>query len=246
MEALGMIEVYGMVPAIEALDASVKAANVSMVDVICVKGGLVCTLVQGDVGAVKAAVDAGAAAAERIGKVLSIHVIPRPIESMKDMFEADPEGSQKMAKLKAEKQEEPEDPEDPEDPQGPEGPTEPEPESTEPEKTEEAEPEAPEESAEAEEPAPEAEPEAEPEDAVEEARAEETAEPVEDPETEEAADNQESDSASAAYTEEELKGMTIAQLRSIVAKEKIEIPSPLKWNKLKKQEMIQLILDFYK
>ena len=93
MEALGMIEVYGMVPAIEALDASVKAANVSMVDVICVKGGLVCTLVQGDVGAVKAAVDAGAAAAERIGKVLSIHVIPRPIESMKDMFEAgtDPE-----------------------------------------------------------------------------------------------------------------------------------------------------------
>lgn len=243
MEALGMIEVYGMVPAIEALDASVKAANVSMVDVICVKGGLVCTLVQGDVGAVKAAVDAGAAAAERIGKVLSIHVIPRPIESMKDMFEADPEGSQKMAKLKAEKQEEPE---DPEDPQGPEGPTEPEPEPTEPEKTEEAEPEAPEESAEAEEPAPEAEPEAEPEDAVEEARAEETAEPVEDSETEEAADKQESDSASAAYTEEELKGMTIAQLRSIVAKEKIEIPSPLKWNKLKKQEMIQLILDFYK
>ena len=243
MEALGMIEVYGMVPAIEALDASVKAANVSMVDVICVKGGLVCTLVQGDVGAVKAAVDAGAAAAERIGKVLSIHVIPRPIESMKDMFEADPEGSQKMAKLKAEKQEEPE---DPEDPQGPEGPTEPEPEPTEPEKTEEAEPKAPAESAEAEEPAPEAEPEAEPEDAVEEAKAEETAEPVEDPETEEAADKQESDSASAAYTEEELKGMTIAQLRSIVAKEKIEIPSPLKWNKLKKQEMIQLILDFYK
>ena len=243
MEALGMIEVYGMVPAIEALDASVKAANVSMVDVICVKGGLVCTLVQGDVGAVKAAVDAGAAAAERIGKVLSIHVIPRPIESMKDMFEADPEGSQKMAKLKAEKQEEPE---DPEDPQGPEGPTEPEPEPTEPEKTEEAEPEAPAESAEAEEPAPEAEPEAEPEDAVEEAKAEETAEPAEDPETEEAADKQESDSASAAYTEEELKGMTIAQLRSIVAKEKIEIPSPLKWNKLKKQEMIQLILDFYK
>ena len=232
MEALGMIEVYGMVPAIEALDASVKAANVSMVDVICVKGGLVCTLVQGDVGAVKAAVDAGAAAAERIGKVLSIHVIPRPIESMKDMFEADPEGSQKMAKLKAEKQEEPE---DPEDPQGPEGPTEPEPEPTEPEKTEEAEPEAPAESAEAE----------EPEDAAEEAKAEDAAEPEEDTETE-AADKQKSDSASTAYTEEDLKGMTIAQLRSIVAKEKIEIPSPLKWNKLKKQEMIQLILDFYK
>ena len=232
MEALGMIVVYGMVPAIEALDASVKAANVSMVDVICVKGGLVCTLVQGDVGAVKAAVDAGAAAAERIGKVLSIHVIPRPIESMKDMFEADPEGSQKMAKLKAEKQEEPE---DPEDPQGPEGPTEPEPEPTEPEKTEEAEPEAPAESAEAE----------EPEDAAEEAKAEDAAEPEEDTETE-AADKQKSDSASTAYTEEDLKGMTIAQLRSIVAKEKIEIPSPLKWNKLKKQEMIQLILDFYK
>ena len=78
MKALGMIEVYGMVTAIEALDAAVKAANVSLVDVICVKGGLVCTMVEGDVGAVKAATDAGAAAAQRVGELISVHVIPRP------------------------------------------------------------------------------------------------------------------------------------------------------------------------
>ena len=71
--ALGLIETKGLVGAIEAADAMVKAANVTLVG-----GGLVSVLVRGDVGAVKAAVDAGAAAAERVGTVQSIHVIPRP------------------------------------------------------------------------------------------------------------------------------------------------------------------------
>ena len=78
LNALGMIETRGLVAAIEAADAMVKAANVTLVGKEMVGGGLVSVLERGDVGAVKAAVDAGAAAAERVGTVQSIHVIPRP------------------------------------------------------------------------------------------------------------------------------------------------------------------------
>ena len=78
MQALGMIETKGLVGAIEAADAMVKAANVTLAGKVLVGGGLVTVMVRGDVGAVKAAVDAGAAAAERVGELLSIHVIPRP------------------------------------------------------------------------------------------------------------------------------------------------------------------------
>lgn len=78
MKALGMIEVYGYVTAVEALDSALKAANVKLVDVTLVQGGLVTVLVDGDVGAVKAAMDASKTAAERIGKVISVHVIARP------------------------------------------------------------------------------------------------------------------------------------------------------------------------
>ncbi|MEN4376144.1 BMC domain-containing protein [Streptococcus pyogenes] len=77
-EALGMIETKGLVGSIEAADAMVKAANVSLIGKEHVGGGLVIILVRGDVGAVKAATDAGAAAAQRIGELLSVHVIPRP------------------------------------------------------------------------------------------------------------------------------------------------------------------------
>ena len=77
-EALGMIETKGLVGSIEAADAMVKAANVSLIGKVHVGGGLVTVIVRGDVGAVKAATDAGAAAAERVGELLSIHVIPRP------------------------------------------------------------------------------------------------------------------------------------------------------------------------
>lgn len=76
--ALGMIETKGLVAAIEAADAMVKAANVALVGKEHVGGGLVTVMVRGDVGAVKAATDAGAAAAERVGDLISVHVIPRP------------------------------------------------------------------------------------------------------------------------------------------------------------------------
>ena len=77
-QALGMIETKGLVASIEAADAMVKAANVTLIGKEHVGGGLVTVMVRGDVGAVKAATDAGAAAAERVGELLSIHVIPRP------------------------------------------------------------------------------------------------------------------------------------------------------------------------
>ena len=78
LNTLGMIETKGLVAAIEAADAMVKAANVTLIGKEHVGGGLVTVLVRGDVGAVKAATDAGAAAAERVGELISIHVIPRP------------------------------------------------------------------------------------------------------------------------------------------------------------------------
>lgn len=77
-EALGMIETKGLVACIEAADAMVKAANVQMIGYEKIGSGLVTVMVRGDVGAVKAAVDAGAAAAGRVGEVVSTHVIPRP------------------------------------------------------------------------------------------------------------------------------------------------------------------------
>ena len=76
--ALGMVETRGLVAAIEAADAMVKAANVQLVGKEQVGGGLVTVMVRGDVGAVKAATDAGAAAAEKIGELISVHVIARP------------------------------------------------------------------------------------------------------------------------------------------------------------------------
>lgn len=79
--ALGMIETYGLIPAIEGLDAAVKAANVTLSGFKYVTGGLVTFFVTGDTGAVRAAVSAGEAAANKIGKVISTHVIPRPAES---------------------------------------------------------------------------------------------------------------------------------------------------------------------
>jgi ethanolamine utilization protein EutM len=78
MEALGMVECMGLVAMIEAADAMVKAANVRLVGYEKVDAGLVTAIVRGEVGAVKAAVDAGAAAARKVGTVTATHVIPRP------------------------------------------------------------------------------------------------------------------------------------------------------------------------
>lgn len=77
-DALGMVETKGLVGAIEAADAMVKAANVTLCGYEKIGSGLVTVMVRGDVGAVKAATDAGAAAAKAVGEVVSIHVIPRP------------------------------------------------------------------------------------------------------------------------------------------------------------------------
>ena len=78
MEALGMVETRGLVAAIEAADAMVKAANVTLIGTEKIGSGLVSVMVRGDVGAVKAAVEAGGAAAARLGEVIATHVIPRP------------------------------------------------------------------------------------------------------------------------------------------------------------------------
>ena len=77
-EALGMIETRGLTAAIEAADAMVKAAEVALVGTEKIGSGLVSVMVRGDVGAVKSAVEAGAASAERLGEVIATHVIPRP------------------------------------------------------------------------------------------------------------------------------------------------------------------------
>ncbi len=86
MKALGMIETLGLVAAIEAADAMLKAANVTLSCKEQVGGGLVTVMVRGDVGAVKAATDAGAAAAERVGQLVSVHVIPRPHAELEDLL----------------------------------------------------------------------------------------------------------------------------------------------------------------
>jgi microcompartment protein CcmL/EutN len=77
-DALGLIETRGFVGAVEAADAMVKAANVTLIGYRKVGAGLITVMIKGDVGAVKAATDAGAAAAAKIGEVISVHVIPRP------------------------------------------------------------------------------------------------------------------------------------------------------------------------
>ena len=85
-EALGMIETRGMVAMIEAADAMVKAANVQVVGWEKIGSGYVTVLVRGDVAAVRAATDSGAAATRRIGELIAVHVIPRPHPSLEDVL----------------------------------------------------------------------------------------------------------------------------------------------------------------
>ncbi|RKD35122.1 ethanolamine utilization microcompartment protein EutM [Lacrimispora algidixylanolytica] len=88
-DALGMIETRGLIGSIEAADAMVKAANVTLMGKEFVGGGLVTIMVRGDVGAVKAATDAGAAAAQRVGELVSVHVIPRPHAEVESILPKD-------------------------------------------------------------------------------------------------------------------------------------------------------------
>ena len=85
-EALGMIETKGLIGSIEAADAMVKSANVILIGKEYIGSGYVTVMVRGDVGAVKAATDAGAAAARRVGELVSVHVIPRPHQSLEDIL----------------------------------------------------------------------------------------------------------------------------------------------------------------
>ena len=85
-EALGMVETKGLIGAIEAADAMVKAANVKLIGKERIGSGLVTVMVRGDVGAVKAAVDAGAAAAKRVGDLYGVHVIPSPHDDVEGIL----------------------------------------------------------------------------------------------------------------------------------------------------------------
>jgi len=85
-KAIGFVETRGLVGSIEAADTMVKAANVSLLGKEKVGGGLVSVMVEGDVGAVKAAIDAGGAAAKKVGELLSVHVIPRPHEEIEKIL----------------------------------------------------------------------------------------------------------------------------------------------------------------
>lgn len=91
--ALGMVETRGLVGSVEAADAMVKAANVVLIGSEYVGGGYVTVMVRGDVGAVKAATDAGAAAAKRVGDLVSVHVIPRPHTNVEMILPQNSKGS---------------------------------------------------------------------------------------------------------------------------------------------------------
>ena len=219
MKALGMIEVYGYLTAVEALDSALKAANVTRLDVVKVRGGLVTVLVEGDVGAVKAAMDASAAAAERIGTVVSVHVIPRPASDVERMLKG-PGGGPKTEPRETE----------------PEEPEEPEPKGPEPEERKDEEPEAepPEVDLEPETPEPEPEPEAPEPEKPAQAAMPEPAEPERKPEAGKA----------AAVTPEEMKAMSVDGLRRLARE--LEIPSMTRAEirYAKKQELIQKITEF--
>jgi ethanolamine utilization protein EutM/ethanolamine utilization protein EutN len=94
-ESLGMIETRGLISMIEAADASVKAANVTLVGWEKIGSGYVTVLMRGDVAAVKAATDAGAAAARRVGELIAVHVIPRPHANLAAIFKIEPAASSK-------------------------------------------------------------------------------------------------------------------------------------------------------
>ena len=85
-QALGMVETKGLIGAIEAADAMVKAANVRLIGKEKIGSGLVTAMVRGDVGAVKAAVEAGAAAAKRVGDLYGVHIIPRPHDDVENIL----------------------------------------------------------------------------------------------------------------------------------------------------------------
>lgn len=241
MKALGMIETRGLVAAIEAADAMVKVANVTLACKERVGGGLVTVMVRGDVGAVKAATDAGAAAAERVGELISVHVIPRPHEELEEIL-GDPDDAA---------------------PKAPEGPVKEDP----PTNPKEAAPveedlKEPEASVTEEEPEVSGEPEMEQTEEPEEAQTEsETVETQEtaQPEESETEESEETDQAAGPemdgqpetgvlekkkYTPGFLSSKSVAKLRELARKLEIDNMTKADIRFAKKQELIEKILDF--
>lgn len=248
MKALGMIETRGLVAAIEAADAMIKAANVTLTCKEQIGGGLVTVMVRGDVGAVKAATDAGAAAAERVGELIAVHVIPRPHEELEPILEPAPD-----QRPGGGKPQEPGTPEAPEDAGGAETPIG---EGLAEEKSEAEEPkaemsieEAPaEEKSEAEEPeaataeedseskkseAENFEAETVTETLIEEAPAEKTS-----------AAEASGTEARVTYTLEELSGMSVARLRDVARRIGVNTMTRKEIRFAKKQELLERIVDF--
>ena len=214
MKALGMIETRGLVAAIEAADAMVKAANVTLTEKEHVGGGLVTVMVRGDVGAVKAATDAGAAAAERVGELVSVHVIPRPHQELEDILG-------------------PKDPDVPAVPPVSPPEKEEQPPLTAPQQEAEAaeEPEPPEETVPTPEPAQEAAPAADAEtEAAEEVPAEE--------------ESEEAPLAPEDLSPENLANMTVVKLRSVARRMNVDNMTRREIRYANKEDLILAITDF--
>lgn len=245
MKALGMIETHGLVAAIEAADAMVKAANVTLTCKEQVGGGLVTVMVRGDVGAVKAATDAGAAAAERVGELISVHVIARPHEELEEIL-GDPDD----AALKA-----PEGPVEEDPPTIPEAEEEPEViEAPETAETEAAEPEADKTEPESEEAETSKELETAEAEALKEletaeaetSKAPETAETEAAPEAAEASKTAKTaeKAAKQKYTAGFLSSMSVAKLRELARQLGIDNMTKADIRFAKKQELVEKIQDF--
>ena len=240
MDAIGMVETRGLVASIEAADAMLKAAQVDLVRKEHVGGGLVTVIVTGDVGAVKASVDAGGAAAARVGQVISTHVIPRPADDVQQMLSApglllalagpqetvvgEPAAEPGVGEPD-EGEPEPEPPVEPEPLSEPEPPAESEPEATvEPESSSEpeqpVEPEPPSEPEQPVEPEPSAEPvtPAQPEPSVE-SEAPAGPQPRSEPEPPTRADALAELGPDEEAVAQELRGMPVAALRDLAGRE---------------------------
>lgn len=251
MNALGMIETHGLVAAIEAADAMVKAANVRLTRKEEVGGGLVTVMVRGDVGAVKAAVDAGAAAAERVGELVSVHVIPRPQEELEFILtdpdpvaapEAPEEDSGAEEEKPAQAEQAADEPEEPEaeavvEAEGDGGEAEALPEDAASEKAERTDPEIPEETK---------------TDGPEDVEAEaETEQPEDSEEGEASLDEPEAPNADApekapskVYKPGFLSSMSVVKLRELARKLGVDNMTKSDIRYAKKQELIEKILDF--
>lgn len=235
MKALGMIETRGLVAAIEAADAMVKAANVTLTCKEHVGGGLVTVMVRGDVGAVKAATDAGAAAAERVGELISVHVIPRPHEELEFLMKgpeptkAEEPVKEPEAEVSAEASEEVE------TEVSVEAPEEAEAEEVSEEISEEISEEQDEEEVQESE-------EAEPEE--EAPQADPIAAALMEKKPKPATKAEDIKAASAGYTQETLYKLSVSKLRDVARKLQVDNMTKKDIQFAKKQELVKKILDF--